>query len=336
MQIGKDAMKRITIKDIARELGIHHSTVSRALRSSPDVKPETIEKVVRYAAENGYQINLNALHLRGKGSNILGVIVPNIHHSFFSNFVSNITRLAYAAGYIVSVFQSEESVNQEKEIIKSIIRQNVAGVIVSLSMETVDVSHFKLLDQYKIPLVCFDRISPLLIKPSVVLDNESTLMNVLIRLNSMGYSKIAYLSGVPTIHLFKERQNGYRLGLKAINGQYEKCITVADGFTLKQGFDYAKQLFSERVKPDALVFDSHFLALGTMNYLKENMPKLLDNIGIASFGGFPWLSFCAPNTLVIQQPEEKMAIGSFDLLRSAILNPENNEIKTLKFQATLI
>lgn len=329
-------MKRITIKDIARELGIHHSTVSRALRSSPDVKPETIEKVVRYATENGYQINLNALHLRGRGSNILGVIVPNINHSFFSNFVSNVTRMAFAASYIVSVFQSEESVYQEKEIIKSIIRQNVAGVIASLSMETVDVSHFHLLDQYKIPLVCFDRVSARLIKPSVVLDNELALMNVMIRLNCKGYSRIAYLSGTPSVHLFEERQNGYRLGLKAIDADYEKCISVTDGFSLKKGFDLTKQLFSEKVKPDALIFDSHFLALGALDYFKRNKPRLLEEIGIASFGGNPWLSYVAPNALVIQQPEEKMANAAFELLNEAMNHSGNQEMKKMVFQADII
>jgi len=328
-------MKRITIKDIARELGIHHSTVSRALRSSQEINVETRETIIKYATDKGYQVNLNALHLRGVGSNIIGVIVPNIHHSFFSNFVSIVTKLASASGYIVAVFQSEESVKQEQEIVKSIIQQNIAGVISSLSMETTNVSHFQQLDSYKIPFVCFDRISPLLLKSAVILDNEVALKNVVLKLHSKGFKKIAYLSGVPSIHLFKERQKGYFLGLKEINSQYENCIAISEGFSIENGFEVALNLFKGENKPDALIFDSHVLAWGALNYLKTSNKELLPKIGIASFGGYPWLSLATPNALVIQQPEEKMAEASFNLLMENIKNPDSREIKTLKFQAEI-
>ncbi len=329
-------MKRITIKDIARDLGIHHSTVSRALRSSPEINSNTIDRVLNYAAQSGYQLNRNALHLRGSGSNIIGVVVPNIYHSFFSNFVSIITRLAFASGYIVAVFQSEESVKQEKEIIKSIIQQNIAGVISSLSMESTDVSHFMQLEQYKIPLVCFDRISTTLKQSTVVLDNESALRNVVLRLHTKGYTRIAYFSGNPSIHLFSERQKGYFSGLIEINSQYKKCLRISDGFTFKRGFELTQQLFNSDKKPDALIFDSHFLAVGALHYLKTPGSDSINRTGIASFGGYPWLSLAAPNALIIQQPEEKMAEASFGLLKEAIQNPANKNISALKFQAELI
>jgi LacI family transcriptional regulator len=329
-------MKRITIKDIARELGMHHSTVSRALRSSPEINAETTQRVVNYATLKGYQVNRNALYLRGVGSGIIGVIVPNIYHSFFSNFVSIITRLAFDSGYIVAVFQSEESFEQEKEIIKSIIQQNIAGVIASISMETTDVTHFQQLAQYKIPLVCFDRINPTLGKSTVVLDNESALKNAVSLLNRKGYSKIAYLSGNPDINLFEKRQIGYYLGLKEIKARYQKCILITDGFTLEQGFITTKKMLEREDKPDAIIFDSHLLAWGALSYLKENKRDLVDKIGIASFGGFPFLSIASPNILSIQQPEESMANASFELLVKAISNPADTEIKEIKFQATII
>jgi LacI family transcriptional regulator len=329
-------MKRITIKDIARDLGIHHSTVSRALRSSPEINSNTIDRVLNYAAQSGYQLNRNALHLRGSGSNIIGVVVPNIYHSFFSNFVSIITRLAFASGYIVAVFQSEESVKQEKEIIKSIIQQNIAGVISSLSMESTDVSHFMQLEQYKIPLVCFDRINTTLKQSTVVLDNESALRNVVLTLHTKGYTRIAYFSGNPSIHLFNERQKGYFSGLSEINSQYKKCLRISDGFTFKRGFELTQQLFNSDEKPDALIFDSHFLAVGALHYLKTSGTDSINRTGIASFGGYPWLSLAAPNALIIQQPEEKMAEASFGLLKEAIQNPANKNISALKFQAELI
>lgn len=329
-------MKRITIKDIAREMGLHHSTVSRALRSRSEINQATREKVLKYAALKGYQVNRNALQLRGSGSNIIGVIVPNIHHSFFSNFVSIITRLAFEAGYIVAVFQSEESVEQEKEILKSIIQQNIAGVIASISMETTDTSHFQQLDHYKIPMVGFDRISSSLKTSTVELDNLSTLRNVVTTLHSRGYTKIAYLSGNPSIHLYQERQKGYFGGLKAIGTSYQKCLQLTDKFTIEQGYHATEKLMEAPEKPDALIFDSHILACGGLQYLKKQGDRLLENTGIATFGGHPWLSISAANILFIQQPEDQIAKATFDLLMENIVHPTQVKTTALKFQATLI
>src|SRR5690554_7405407 len=108
------------------------------------INAATRSAIVQYARGKGYQINRNALHLRGAGSNIIGVVVPNIHHSFFSNFVSVFTRLAFAKGFIVSVFQSEESVGQEREIVAAIIQQNLAGVIADRKSTRLNSSHVRI------------------------------------------------------------------------------------------------------------------------------------------------------------------------------------------------
>lgn len=326
-------MKRITIKDIASELGIHHSTVSRALRGSPEVNRDTIDKVVEYATKNGYQINRNALYLRGAGSNIIGVVVPNINHGFFASFVSNITRLASAAGYIVAVFQSEESLKQEQEIIKSVIQQNVAGVLASLSMETIDTMHFDQLDRYKIPLVFFDRTNNNLLKPRVILDNHDALRQTVFRLKTMGYSKIAYLSGPSSTHLFDQRQQGYHKGLSDKGIQYAHCIQIANGFTLENGYKASEQLFDKEPAPDAIIFDSNFLAMGAINYLRTHHATLISNIGMACFGGYPWLTLSIPNLISIIQPEEQMAGAAFRLLIEAIEQQEVNNTKSLVFEA---
>lgn len=329
-------MKRITIKDIARELGIHHSTVSRALRSSPEIHPATIKRVVSYAQKHGYQVNRNALHLRGSGSNIIGVIVPNIHHNFFSNFVSIVTHLAFDSGYIVAVFQSEESAEKEKEIVKSIIQQNFAGVLASISMETTDIVHFYQLDRYKIPLVCFDRIHSGLHRSTVVLDNITALKHAVSKLCDRGFSKIAYLTGNPAIHLFHNRQKGYYVGLKENHLSYSKCIVITEGFTLEQGFHTMKQLIEGDTKPDALIFDSHILAWGALRYLKSQGDGVSAAIGMASFEGYPLLSIASPGIISIQQPEEEMARAAFHLLIEAIHGPAGADIQSVVLQATVI
>ena len=144
--------ERITIKDISRQLNIHHSTVSRALRNSSKVKKETKKQIVDYAKKHGYKVNMNALKLRGSVKNVIAVIVPNINHDFFANIISVITDMAYNKGYIVSIFQTNESLELEKKVLDSIIHNNIAGVIASVSMQTTAPDHYEVLKKIQYPI----------------------------------------------------------------------------------------------------------------------------------------------------------------------------------------
>ncbi len=186
--------KRITIKDIAKELNLHHSTVSRALRNDPRIKLETQKKIVDYADENGYYVNMSALHLRGMIKNVIAIIVPNINHRFFSEIISNLTNIANENGFVMSIFQSNESLVEEKKIIKTIIKNNYAGVIASLSMETKNGLHFMELSKYHIPLVLFDRVCDINVS-KVVVDNFGIISKAVNLLCQKGYKRIAYISG---------------------------------------------------------------------------------------------------------------------------------------------
>lgn len=327
-------MKRITIKDIAKALNVHHSTVSRALRDDSSVSNETKKKVLGYAKKYGYQINRSALQLRGNASNVIGVIVPNIYHNFFSNIISYITNYAFSQGYIVSVFQSNESVSQEKEIIKAIVQNNMAGVIASLSMETSDTAHFKLLHKFGIPLVLFDRVNNDIEAPKVVLNNQLALEQTVDLLVQKGCEKIAYLSGISSVLLYSERQKGYMAGLLKNKLAYKRIIELTDGFTIQNGMKITRQLLEGVEKPDAIICDSHLLMQGFFaEYARvENCPE---QIKIASFGGYQGIYSVYPGVIFIQQPENEMAVASFNTLLNCISN-EPEKLNTIeKFEASI-
>lgn len=318
-------MKRITIKDIAKELNLHHSTVSRALRNEKSIHPDTRKKVLAYARQKGYQVNRSALHLRGEKNNIIGVVVPNIHHSFFSNFVSRVTNLAFEQGYVVSVFQSNESKEQEVEIIKALIQHNVAGVMASVSMETNQATHFNLLNQFHIPLVLFDRVDFSLKVPKVVLNNELILEQAVHLLASRGFRQIAYLSGPPVTNVFRDRQNGYTKAIEHENLSYSRCI-ITDNFTINDSQKAINLLFSKDI-PDALICDSHLFMLGALIKLRELGIEISKSFGLAGFGSFTGMSLISPGLLILQQPEAEMAGAAFNLLLKLIegANPPKND-----------
>ena len=150
--------KNVTIKDIAHIAGVHHTTVSLALRNSKALKKETKEKIQAIAVEMGYRANLLAQGFRNRRSNTIGILVPSIQHHFFAKFISEISELANQTEYSVMVFQSNEKLATEKRNIEAMIDNRVAGVIASVSKETIDGSSFSSFYRENIPVVFFDRI----------------------------------------------------------------------------------------------------------------------------------------------------------------------------------
>jgi LacI family transcriptional regulator len=329
-------LKRITIKDIAKALNMHHSTVSRALRGEVAVNEKTRNSVLEYAKTHGYQINMSALHLRGGVKNMIAVLVPNIHHSFFSNIVSVITNLAYQQGYVVSVFQSNENYEQEKEVIKTLIRNNVAGVIASVSMETVDSEHFRKLKNYRIPLVLFDRVCPDVNVSKVTVNNFEVLGEAVDILVRKGYKRIAHISGTDSINVFRDRQAGYLAGIKKHKLDYQRVMVIDTDFTIEEGRRIAQKLFNEGVKPDALICDSHFLTLGVILKINELGLKVPEEIGLAGFGDNPYIDVYNANVISIIQPDDAIARAAFDLIMKKIENSDDEKTESLTFSAKII
>src|SRR3712207_5530450 len=149
----------VTIKDIARALGLSTSTVSRALRGSYEISPDTKQLVLDYAEKMNYQPNPIAKSLKENRSWAIGVIVPEIANNFFSQTINGIDATAYQRGYHVVVTQSHESVAREVENMHNLVARRVDGLLISISMQSSDISHFKKLQERGLPIVFFDRIS---------------------------------------------------------------------------------------------------------------------------------------------------------------------------------
>lgn len=329
-------MKRITIKDIAKALNMHHSTVSRALRDERSVNQETRERVLNYARENGYQINRNALHLRGDASNVIGVVVPNVNHSFFSNIISQVANMAFEQGYVVSVYQSNESLQQEKQIVKALIQNNVAGVMASVSMETRNADHFKQLHDFHTPLVMFDRVTDDIPVTRILSKNSEIVEQTVNLLASKGFKRIAHLTGISEMNVYRDRQEGYRRGIKENGLTYESCIIISSGFTIENGQKAVQSLFEADEVPDALICDSHFLLLGALSELKNRNIEVSKEFGLAGFGGYLETGIVHPGVISILQPEEEMARAAFETLLAEINGAVNAKIQDLRFDASLI
>jgi LacI family transcriptional regulator len=310
--------KRITIKDIARELNVHHSTVSRALRNDPRVNEATRKLVLESARKNEYQTNMNAVQLRGSINNTIALIVPNINHTFFSDIVSQLTDKAFKKGYILSIFQSNEDFNQEVSIINTIIKQNYAGVIASISKNTTDSKHFALLNNFNIPLVFFDRVCDDIVTPKVLVNNYDICFEATEYLIKKGYKKIVQLTGPTHINVFRDRQNGYNDAINKYNLSYHRQMNLQEDFTVELGKKCLLDLMAEDEKPDAIISSSILMTMGIAVQAREISLKIPQNLGLIGFGNHLSSSIMDPQLTSIYQSETEIADISFDLLDQMI------------------
>ena len=316
-------------------MNIHHSTVSRALRDDKRVKPETKKKIVEYAKIHGYQVNMSALHLRGSIRNVIAIIVPNISHQFFSNIISQITNLANKNGYVVSIFQSNENYLQEKEIIDTIIQNNVAGVIASVSMETVNGEHFKELVKYRIPLVFFDRVCDIDV-PKVTVNNYEIMMQAVDLVIRKGYRRIVHVTGTSSLNVFRERQRGYSDAIKLNKLTYHQVYQVKKSFTIDDGKKAAGHLFSGGERPDAVLCDSYNLLLGIIAHLDEIGIEVPRDVGLLGFGENPAMEVIKPKITAIVQPDAEVAKWTYKILEEKMNNGNENVNESIMLPSKII
>src|SRR5918993_4236992 len=200
----------ITIKDIARALGLSTSTVSRALRDSYQISPETKKLVLEYAKKINYSPNPIALSLKEKRSRSIGVIVSEIANSFFSQAINGIESIAYDRGYNVIITQTHESYQREVNDLQFLASRSIDGLLISVSSETKDLSHLMELQNRGLPIVFFDRILENIDAHMVMVNNFKGSFDATTHLVNNGYRHIAHLANSESLSITKERIAGYR------------------------------------------------------------------------------------------------------------------------------
>jgi len=203
----------VTIKDIAKELHISPSTVSRALKDHPDISVKTKKLVNDLAKKWQYKPNALALSLRNNKSNVIGVIVPEIVHHFFSSVISGIEEVAQKEGYNVMMFQSNESYEREVKNVQALLSSRVDGVLVSVSKETEKYEHLQELRDNNVPIVFFDRVCNHLSSDNVIVDDFNGAYTAVKHLIDVGCKRIVHLSAPQKMLLGQNRLKGYRKAL---------------------------------------------------------------------------------------------------------------------------
>jgi LacI family transcriptional regulator len=218
---------QVTIKDIARELGISPSTVSRALKDHPDISVQTKKAVNELADKLNYQPNIVALNLRQKKTNTIGVIIPEIVHFFFSTVISGIEDVAYTAGYNVILAQSNESYQRELTDMKALFNSRVDGMLISISRETTNFDHIESIISKGMPIVFYDRMYNSPTSSKVIVDDYAGSKEGVNHLIEQGCKRIAHLNGSPNLIISIDRLRGYKDALEENGLKYDETLVVS-------------------------------------------------------------------------------------------------------------
>jgi len=302
---------RTTLKDIAREMKVHHSTVSRALHDHPSVNQRTKANIKSMADKLNYHPNKIARQLKQKISNVIGVIVPEIKHHFFANIISGIEEASYEKGYVIMVCQSNEHYDREVMNTNALLSNNATGLLVSLSQETDKLVHLEKYLRTGGKLVLFDRITNDINVSKVVVDDFHGAYLATKHLIQRGKRRIAHIAGTEIISITQQRLNGYKAALQNFNIQYDPDIVVFSGFHEVNGANAMQKLLDLNFPPDAVFAVNDPVAIGTYDVIKSRGLDIPEDIAIVGFSNNPISSLVEPSLTTIGQP-------SFEIGRRAV------------------
>ncbi len=327
-------LEQATIKDIARELNLSASTVSRALKNYPGINSETKRKVKAMAEKLNYRPNAIALSLRHSRSFTIGVIIPEVVHFFFSTVISGIEEEAFSRGYNVILTQTNEKLIREKSSINTMLSNQIDGVLISYSKETTDFEHFSNLIDKGFPIVFFDRVPEIPKAITVTVDDFGGAFEATKHLVEQGYRNIVHLAGPPNLKISRERSDGYQAALRESGITPDPALIVPCplGTNAEAHQVVSKLLHSPKKRPDAFFAHNDMSAVGAMMACKEAGLQVPSEVGIVGFSNWQFCSMVDPTLSSVYQPGFEMGVKSTQLLLDWIekkFDPEKSEMSAV-------
>lgn len=326
----------VTIKDLAQELGISPSTVSRALADNPLVKTATRNAVTKLAKEYNYQPNFTALSLRNSKTKTIGIIIPQIVHEFFALVIRGIEDFAYAHGYNVIICSTHEMYEREVSDAKALLTGRVDGILACLSKETDNFDHFKEFEERSIPLVFFDCVCDEINTHKVVIDDKAAGYVATKHLIEQGCRNLTFIGGPESLNINQDRFAGFEKALTeanlSVNKDWVVFCTTGD---YSDGLKSTKTLF-QNSEIDGVFAATDMLAIGAIKNIKALNKRIPEDIAVVGFSNWSIAELFEPSLTTINQPGYEMGYKAAELLIQQISDPENNSYETFMLQTDLV
>ena len=310
-------MKRLTIKDIANHFSVSISTVSKALNDSYEISVSTKEKIQKFAKEQNYKPNFNAISLKNRKTKTIGIVIPNMLNYFFAQVFKGIEKVANKEGYKIISCISNESFEKETETLEMLSNGSIDGIILSMAEETEikkDYSHFNSTISEGIPIVMFDRVAESVICDKIITNDFDGAVNAVQHLSKTGHKKIAFISTLSHLNIGRLRHQGYLKGLEkeniAVNTNYVINIKEDD---YKEYENVLTPIFAN-LDIDAVIATDESSAIAAMKVAIRKGHKVPDDFSVIAFSNGILARHSSPKLTTVSQHGEQMGVTAAEFL----------------------
>ena len=303
--------KEVTIYDLAKELNVSPSTVSRALNNHKSIGKKTSKAVKALAEQMGYRPNAFAASLRTNTSNNFGILVSWINRPFISSLISGIENEARERGYHTIISQSHDRTDFEIENLQAFQESRVSALIVSLAMSTKEYDHFELFTTNKIPVVFVDRIPNVKDAHKVHINNFNAAFEATEHLIEQGCKRIAHFGGDVNQVIYEDRRLGCVAALKKNNLEIDESL-ILEAVTLDadEGMSMAKRVLSMPNPPDGIFCANDRSAVSAIQYAKSQNFRIPEDLAIIGFNNDPVCEIIDPPLSSVNHPAVEMGTAA--------------------------
>jgi LacI family transcriptional regulator len=310
-------MPKITIKELAQQLGLSISTVSRALNNSYEIKEETRKKVQALALELGYTPDVYASNLRSRKSKTIGIVIPEITNSFFSQAINGIEEVAREQGYHVLIYLTHESYEQEVSVARLLMDGRVDGVLMSVSNSDHPHDHIESFRERNIPLILFDRVFEDIKTLKVTTDDFQSGYNAAYHLIDKGCKHIAYTEFSNCLSIDNRRKQGFIMAAQKTGTNYSEINCTQDNAS---NVEHLKEVLLSDNAPDGIFSPVESLGLLVYEVCAANDICIPQQVKLISFSNLPAAPFLNPPLTTLKQPAFEMGQYACNALFRAIKN----------------
>lgn len=329
--------RKITLKHIARELDVSISTVSKALKNSPEISKDTREKVQAFAKLYNYKPNNIAISLKNKRTRNIGVIIPDIVHHFFTTVFRGIEQYANARGYNVIICVSDESFDKEVVNMELLANGSIDGFIMALSAETQqkqDFNHLKELGEQGLPLVLFDRVTSELSCDKVIIDDQAAALMATRRLIASGRKRIALFTTETFLNVSAKREEGYRKALE------ESGLEVNEDLIVRLPYQFEEETLSseffQKQDFDAVLCVNEIFAVRAMRLAQKLNKDIPGEISFIGFTDGLLSQYANPGLTAVAQHGEEMGRVAAELLIERVEQEDDLDVELPPYRTCII
>jgi LacI family transcriptional regulator len=304
----------IKIKDLAKQLNLSVATISKALKDSHEISPETKQKVLTLAKKLNYTPNPYASSLRKRSSKTIAVVLPEVADSFFSLAINGIESVAHDKGYHVLIYLTHENFEREEAILKEFQSGRVDGILMSVSSETSNSDHIKEVISAGMPLVFFDRVCEDVETAKIVTDDFESSYNATSHLIQAGCKRIAYLSTSSLLSINNKRKEGYKKalldnGMKSGANDTIWCTGDNEG-----NYKIIRDLLKRNNRPDGLIASVEKLTTPVYLACNDLHLSIPGDIKFISFTNLHAALILTPTLTTVTQPAFEMGKAAATVL----------------------